>query len=220
MTGSSAQYALYWSEGTASLLPQMVMEEVGIAYRIVPVDIAAGENRKPDFLAKNPDGTVPVLELPDGRFISETAAICLYLMEVHEANDLAIPVGDPLRGAFLQWLLYHANSLQPSYKHYYYPERYAPDPGRIEGTRDKAIELILDAWGPVERHLAAGGPYHFGERFSMLDLYLAMLVTWFPDESKLLEQMPAVRRCYSLVVERPAVVKCMGLQSQISVGQI
>ena len=213
MTDTPAQYALYWSKGTASILPQMIMEEAGIACRIVPVDLAGGENRKPEFLAKNPDGTVPVLELPDGGFVSETGAICLYLIEVHGLNNLAPPVDDPLRGAFLQWLFYHSNRLQPSYKHYYYPERYAPDLSQIEEMRKKAIDLILDAWQPVEQHLSSGGPNHLGDRFSMLDLSLAMLVTWFPDPENLLERMPAVERCYRLVTARPAAGKCMGIQA-------
>ena len=64
------------------------MAEKGIEMERVPVDIRAGENITPEFLAKNPGGRVPVLELDDGTFIGESVAICRYLEALQGEPDL------------------------------------------------------------------------------------------------------------------------------------
>jgi glutathione S-transferase len=66
----------------------MFAAEKGIALEYRRVDIVAGENRRPEFLAKNPAGTTPLLELTDGSCIGETIAICEYLEEVSNAPTL------------------------------------------------------------------------------------------------------------------------------------
>ncbi len=62
--------------------------EKGLEVPYVQVDIGKGENRKPEFLAKNPMGGVPVLELDDGTYISESLAICRYLEELNPDPSL------------------------------------------------------------------------------------------------------------------------------------
>jgi glutathione S-transferase len=62
---------------------RIFLAEKGISVPYVQVNIAAAENRKPEFVAKNPMGTLPVLELDDGAFIAESVAICRYFEETH-----------------------------------------------------------------------------------------------------------------------------------------
>lgn len=66
----------------------MVLAEKKIDVPLVTIDVPHGEHRTPEFLAKNPFGQVPVLELPDGIFISESIAICRYLDEIHPVPAL------------------------------------------------------------------------------------------------------------------------------------
>lgn len=66
----------------------MFMEEKDIECDRVGVDIRGGENLQPDFLAKNPFGRIPVLELDNGNFISESVAICRYFEEIEPAPPL------------------------------------------------------------------------------------------------------------------------------------
>ena len=67
---------------------RMFIAEKGVDIPREQVDVPAGEHRRPEFLSKNPDGTVPVLELDNGRFISETVAISRYLEEIYPQNPL------------------------------------------------------------------------------------------------------------------------------------
>lgn len=66
----------------------MFMAEKGLSVPIQDVDLLAGENRKPDHLARNPHGQMPTLELDDGRFVSEITAICEYLEDTHPSPAL------------------------------------------------------------------------------------------------------------------------------------
>ena len=95
--------------------------------------------------------------------------------------------------------------MQAAGKRASYPHRYSTDSEDAPRIRDQANRTLAERWQIVERHLAENGPYHLGERFSLVDLYLAMTVGWFrPDVHPLsLEALPAVKRCYELVEARP-----------------
>ena len=123
------------------------------------------------------------------------------------------------RGLFLRSLLYLTNTVQNDYKRYYYPERFSTDPADAPRIKAKALEALVDSWRPVDAHLAAHGPYHLGARFSLADIYLVMLATWFEPMAALFERFPAVRRCYDEASRRPAVRKCLAQQGDISVAQ-
>ena len=74
---------LYEAESPNARRVSIFLKEKGVEVERVPVDIRAAENLSPEFLAKNPAGRVPVLELDDGTFISETVAISRYFEAVH-----------------------------------------------------------------------------------------------------------------------------------------
>jgi glutathione S-transferase len=108
---STPAYTLYWEALSGAMAPQIMLEEMGVAYRKVAVDMARGEHRSPEYLAINPTGQVPVLGLPDGTVIGESAAIVLVLGERHPEAGLVPLVGDPDRPAFLRWLIFMAANL-------------------------------------------------------------------------------------------------------------
>ena len=213
-------YKLYWSEGTASFGPQAVLEEAGLEHEIIAIDIASGENREPDYLAISPLGKVPALILPDGQVLYESAAIMVYLAEQHKVDDLVPPAGHPSRGLFYRSLFYLANTVQNDYKRFYYPERFSVDPEDAPKIKARSVEHLIASWRPVDEHLAEQGPYHLGHRFSLVDIYMLMLATWFEPMEELLETFPAVRQCFELVHQRPAVRRCLREQDQITVGRL
>ncbi len=79
---------LYESPSPNARRVQVFMAEKGIDCERVPVDIRAGENISAEYLAKNPGGRVPMLELDDGTFLSESVAICRYLEGLHPEPNL------------------------------------------------------------------------------------------------------------------------------------
>ena len=109
------------------------------------------------------------------------------------------------RGLFYRALFYMTNTVQEAYKLHYYPGRYAGDGANLQATREQALALLLERWALVDKTLDAGGPFLLGERFSAADIYLAMLVTWYPEESELLRRFPGIKRCFEAACARPGL---------------
>ena len=203
-------YTLYWCPRTASLAPELLLAEAELPYDKVLIDIKKGEHRHPSYLAINPAGFVPALEMPGGEIQSETAAIMLSLCERH---DLALAPGpdDPKRTAFLHYMIFFAGMIQPTYKRNYFPERFSTDGEAVApGIKARSIEMQEQHWDLVEQRLTASGTtFLLGSSCSAADLYLAMLVTWHPDEADLLGGRPALARCFEAVTARPTVQRVM-----------
>jgi glutathione S-transferase len=211
------RYTLYGGGVTRSLGVEMALVELGLDYELRPVDPLKREHRTDAFLAINPAGYVPALVTPQGEALHENAAIMLWLADHHRASDLAPPLDHPLRGRFLSKLFFQTNDIQTATKRYFYPHRYAPTRDTVAAVQTAARQAVLERWGVLERHLAAGGPYHLSDRFSLLDLHMAMWAAYgldTPDD--VIAAFPAVARCFELVCERPkSGPMVIGLQDQI-----
>lgn len=197
-------YVLYSGPFTRGLLVEMVLAEGDIAYERRAVDTLKGEHRSPAYLAVNPAGRVPVLITPEGETLFETPAINLYLAERHGLAQLAPRTEEPERGRFLSGLFYLTDELEPWIKRYYYPHRFALRAEDSPAMREHALEGVLDRLAVIERHLRDRGPYHLGERFCLVDLTLTFW-TVLLDRADRLAPYAAIRRCMTLVTDRPSL---------------
>ena len=214
-------YKLYWSEGTASLAPHIILEEAKVEYELILVDTAKSQHRTTEFLKVNPFGKVPAMTLPDGEVMTEAAAICLYLIEKHNLDHLAPLPNTKKRAQYLKWIIYLTNTVQENYKRYYYNDRFLPDGGDSDGIREVAVKDLIDFWKPVEDALKISqGVFMLGKEMSLLDIYIAMLVTWFQPMEDLLDKYPALKNCFNETNKHPSVEAGMKLQNKISVGVI
>jgi glutathione S-transferase len=104
-------YTLYSMQRSGnSYKVRLALAQLGIDYNMVEVDILRGESRTPEFLAKNPNGQVPLLEVEPGRFIAESNAILWYV-----AAGTALAPDDPIdRADALQWMFFEQHSLEPN----------------------------------------------------------------------------------------------------------
>jgi glutathione S-transferase len=115
---------LYWAPRTRSLRALWVLEEAGVPYERVRLDLSAGEHKSADYCAINPMAKVPALT--DGPVaIAESGAICAYVAEAHPEAGLAPPVGDPARGRYLRWLFFSPGCVEQAFlvKSYNVPVR-------------------------------------------------------------------------------------------------
>lgn len=200
----SGDYRLYGGGITRSIAVETVMRELGLSYEVVEIDVESGRNREPDFLELNPAGYVPALVTPSGEVLHENAAIMLWLAESHGSEELAPAISDPVRGVFLSKLFYHTNDIQPALKRFFYPLRYAPAPDALAAVRAQAREAALERWRVLDDFLSGNGPFHLGDRFSLLDLHMAVWAAYGLESSgEVLERFPGVRRCFDLTVQRP-----------------
>ena len=89
--------------------PRLLLAHLGLAYERIEVDIMKGETRTPEFLARNPNGRIPVLELDDGTHIAESNAILFYLAE----GSSFLPSDRLTRALVLQWMFFEQYSHEP-----------------------------------------------------------------------------------------------------------
>ena len=156
-------YKLYWAPKTAAFAPQAVLEEAGLPYELVPVDLEREENLGPAYLAVNPAGYVPALQGEVCGILYESAAIVLYLCDHHGLAELVPAPDEALRGLFYRSLFYMTNTVQEAYKLFYYPQRFTAEPGDAPGIKARAEQLLIERWAVVEAQLAGGGPCLLGK---------------------------------------------------------
>ena len=171
---------LHYDPGTASMIPHIVLEEIGVPYERVLVERAQNQHKAPAYLKLNPNGLIPVLT--DGDLVLyETAAIVLHLCDTHPQARLAPALGTPERAEFYKWLAWLTNTLQASLLLYFYPERWVKE-GNAEGAAEvkaKAQEKVIGLLAQIEDLLArSGGPWVLGKDFSALDPYVFTLCRW------------------------------------------
>ncbi len=145
---------------------RLLLHQLGIPFRLVEHDILQGATRRPDFLALNPNGKVPVLQLQDGTPLTESGAILCYL-----ALDSAFwPAERLARAQTLQWLFFEQYSHEPYLAVARFIVRMKPDsPKRAE--LPQLLQRGHAALEIMERHLA-GRSFFVGERYGIADIAL------------------------------------------------
>jgi glutathione S-transferase len=202
MTGSS--YRLYARQRVGSLAPQMLLEEIGAGYELVWVGKAPAEIEA--FRRISPAAKIPVLMLPDGTVVSESAAILIHLTNAHPAAALAPVPGSSAHAQFLQWMVFLSANAYEAALRFYYPERYSAA-GEAAAAQIKK-QALADWTGHFEIVQAALSPYVLGAELSAADLYLHMLASWYPlKDPALASRLPKLRQHAELLRLRPAIRK-------------
>ncbi|TKW74974.1 MAG: glutathione S-transferase family protein [Bradyrhizobium icense] len=156
--------------GTNPRRVRIFLSEKGVDIPKVEVDMLKGENRSEDFLAKNPMGTMPVLELDDGTFLSESVAICRYIEELHPDPPL---MGTNARERALVEMWNRRAELEllrpitDAFVHLspFWAGRREQIPATGEASRQAALSRM--AWLDAE---LAGRPYLAGDAYTIADI--------------------------------------------------
>ncbi len=181
---------------------RLLLSRLGIVYRQVEVDILRGETRTPSFLAKNPDGHVPLLELEDGRRLAESNAILAYLAE---DTDYLPP--DPFaRAQVLRWMFFEQHSHEPALAAARFWLSLVKG-GRELRTHDvdQWMEKGYEALSLMERHLT-NHDYFVGERTTIADLALFAHTHVAPEGDFDLGGFPAVNAWIARIAAEPGHV--------------
>ncbi len=208
---------LHYFPGSASMTPHLLLRELGVDFKLVYVDRAAGAHKRADYLALNPNGLIPVLV--DGDLVLyETAAIVLHLVDRHPAAGLAPALGSLERAEFYKWLLWMSSTVQATMPLYFYSDRFVL-PGNAAGAAEvKAMAGIqYDAlMDQLDTRLAAsGGPWMLGQRYSALDPYAFMLSRWTRSMKRPARTLKHLGPFLDRMLERPALqsmLEAEGLQ--------
>ena len=167
---------LYYAHPSRAVRPRWLLEEIGAPYDLVRLDLSAGEQKRPEYLALNPNGTVPTLV--DGDLaLFESAAICQYLADKFPERGLAPPVGTPARGLYYQWVQYAMSNLDPQVIAIFHHTIFLPEVERIPAIAEHSRQQLAASLAVVERALT-GRPYIVGDDFTAADVVLGSTLVW------------------------------------------
>lgn len=189
---------LYFNRYTRATRPRWLLEELGVPYELVDVDLMAGEHKTEAFLRLHPLGKVPALV--DGEMtMFESAAICLYLADRHLDRGLAPPFGAADRGPYYQWMVYSMSELEPPVARAFYETR-KPDP---DAAVQAAAREEFEARARVIADTLADRPWLLGERFSAADVMIGAVLTW-SERIGLVDNLPTLKAYNQRCIARPA----------------
>lgn len=202
---SRSEYTLYYAPGAASLVVHWLLLEVEAPHALALVDTAAGAQKRPEYLALNPNGVVPTLVI-DGTPHYEAAALSMHLADAFPVAALAPSLPEPQRMDYTQWMFNLANMVQPLFRQWWYPHEPAGE-GNAEAVREHVQRRIEAEWGRIDRHLAERGPHLLGERLTAADFYLVMLMRWSRNMPKPATEWPHLSVLASRLKARPSFAR-------------
>jgi glutathione S-transferase len=180
---------------------KLALEQLGLAYRWVEVDSTRGETRRPEFLARNPNGKVPTLGLEDGSYLPESNAILHYLAE----GSALLPADRLGRARALQWMFFEQYSHEPCIAVARSILRYLPPDSPRRAELPRLQERGHQALAVMEQHLA-GAPFFAGGAYSVADIALFAYTHCAPDGGFDLARYPAVSAWLARVRGQPRFV--------------
>ncbi len=184
-------YTLFYSPGTASLAVHWMLIELGVPFELVLTDIEAGAQRDPAYLKLNPAGRVPTLVI-DAKPHAEVAALLMLLAEREGGGRFDVAPGAPERADYLQRMFFLANTVQPAFRAWFYPDEPA---GAVNAEAVKAAaRVVLEAaFARMDANLADGRTFMLGERMTALDFLATMLCRWSRNMPKPTTDWPRLR---------------------------
>ncbi|MEP3277504.1 MAG: glutathione S-transferase family protein [Stappiaceae bacterium] len=162
-----AEIVLYASKASRSLAGYWILEELGIPYKVVDVDLRDRKHLEPEFLKINPSGRVPVVSV-DGVIVSERPAICAFLADRFGYGSLAPKIDSRDRGAYLKWLTYATAVIDPAIavraSNLDRPLRHT-----TWDTAQRAVDILGQAF--------EGQAWLLGDRFTAADVVVGSVIT-------------------------------------------
>ena len=167
---------LYHSAQSRSIRPRWMLEEIGQPYELVSLDLQAGDQKKPEYLKINPNGTVPTLV--DGDLVLyESAAICQYLADRFPDARLAPTIGTPARGLYYQWIHYAMSTIEPPAVTIFLHTTMKPEAERLPVLVAESRTQLAAAIKVIDTALA-GREYLLGSQFSTADVMVGSTLNW------------------------------------------
>jgi glutathione S-transferase len=180
---------------------KLLAEQLSLPYEWIAVDILRKETQAADFLAKNPNGKIPLLETPAGQFLAESNAILCYLADGSEF----LPADRYQRAQVLQWLFFEQYSHEPYIATARYIVRYLGKPAELEQALQSKMPAGYKALGVMESHLVAR-PFFVGGRYTIADIGLFAYTHVAEEGGFSLAEYPAIKAWITRVQSQPRFV--------------
>ena len=198
---------LYNSMGPNPHIVRMFAAELGVSLELIEIDLMAGENRESVYLARNPAGQLPALELDDGEIIAESTAICEYLDETSTKTLLGDTAAE--RAQTRMWTRRLDLSIcEPMLNGFRYSEglpifqnRMIMIPEAAAGLKNVAQDRL--AW--LDQQMADGRQFIVGERVTLADVFLYCMLTFGNDVGQPMSpDHTHIAKWYERIAARPS----------------
>jgi GST-like protein len=204
----------YWTTPNGHKIT-IFLEEAGLPYRIVPVNISKGDQFKPDFLAISPNNRIPAIvdhePVGGGAAISvfESGAILLYLAEKTRRFLPADPLG---RVEVTQWLFWQMAGLGPMAGQNHHFSQYAPE--KLPYAINRYVSETNRLYGVLDKRLA-DRPFIAGT-YSIADMAAYPWIVPYKNQGQSLEDFPHLKRWFEAIRNRPAVVRAYDRAKEVN----
>jgi glutathione S-transferase len=197
---------LYHSPNTRSSGTLLLLEELGVPYELKVLNMKAGEQRQPAYLAINPMGKVPAIKHGDA-VVTEQVAISIYLADLFPEKGLAPLLIDPLRGPYLRWLVFYAACFEPAVVDRAMKREQGSTAMAPYGDFDTMLKTVVGQ--------LAKGPYLFGERFTAADVLWSSGLTW-TTMFKLVPELPEIKAYLERISRRPSIARVKAKDAELA----
>jgi GST-like protein len=189
-------YVVYGSRGSGSVPIEAALHLLGEPYRLV--------ERGPheDHPAGSVMGQVPVVRLPSGELMTESAAILIHIADTHPGSRLSPTLGDAQRAAFLRWMTFVSAQIYALVWVRDDPMRLAADKAHAALILQRTAERRLFCWRYMDAELHPGRLL-LGDHLSVLDLYVAVTSTWGPGRAAFNEAAPRMAEVVRRIDDHP-----------------
>jgi len=146
----------------------------------------------------------------NGGLVTEQPAVYLYLADLYPEKGLAPPIGDPLRGPYLRWMVFYGSSFEP-----------ALVDRAMKREPVQASTCPYGDWDTMFNTLVAQlecGPYMLGERFTALDVLWGSALRW-TTLFKLVPELPVITAYIERIASRPAIQRATALDAELAAAQ-
>lgn len=189
---------LYYSPGACSQAPHILLHEIGLEHDAVRVDLRTKKLEDgSDYLAINPKGAVPALELDSGEVLTENAVVLQYLGDRASWPEVLPPLGDFRRYRVLEMVNFITTELHKRFAFLFDREATAEFKQFVKGGLGTKLDWIDERLGP--------GPFLFGDSLTLPDTYLFVMTRWAEKMLGGLERWPNLRAFYERMLQRDSV---------------
>ena len=210
----------YWTTPNGHKIT-MFLEESGLPYRIVPVNISRGEQFKPDFLRISPNNRMPAIvdHAPaDGGeplAVFESGAILLYLADkIHRF----IPADLRGRNMALQWLFWQMGGLGPMAGQNHHFVQYAPE--KIAYAMDRYVKETARLYAVLDKHLSDGREFIAGAEYTIADMASYPWVVLYEWQSQKIEDTPHVAAWFERIKHRAGTERAYARAAEVSTAPV
>ena len=182
-----------------------MLEEVGVPYDLKYLDLQAGEHKRPEIMALNPMGKLPILQ-DNKAVVTESTAIGLYLADRYSLGKLAPALDDPDRGTYLRWCVFAPSVIEP---------------GSMAKAANWTFRESSAGFGNYESMISSmqsaigGRQWLLGEQFSMADVIFGGTVSYML-RFKMLEPLPEFASYSGRLEQRPARQRANAINAKVA----